>query len=61
MMKVYVVIGGADYEGEDFSSLKLFDCKSTALEYEETLRDDYDYTMLEEREVNMVSSLSSQK
>jgi len=36
-MQVYVVIGGWDYEGESLSSLKLFDCKSTAEMYSKDL------------------------
>jgi len=38
-MKVYVVIGGWDYEGEDFASLRLFDCFSTANDYVKHLAD----------------------
>ena len=60
-MKVYAVIGGTDYEGEDFASLKLFDCKSTAEAYEIHLteNDGYDYTLMEIREVNLESAISS--
>ena len=32
-MKVYSVIGGYDYEGEDFDSLKIFMSESSALDY----------------------------
>jgi len=31
--KFYAAIGGSDYEGEDFRSLRLFDCFNTATEY----------------------------
>ena len=33
VMKVYSVIGGYDYEGEDFDSLKIFMSESSALDY----------------------------
>lgn len=56
-MKVYAVIGGFNYEGEDFDTLKLFDCKSTAELYKEKLSDDYDYTLMDVREVSMDSSI----
>jgi len=38
--KVYAVIGGFDYEGEDFKSLRLFDCFSTADAYVKQLADE---------------------
>jgi hypothetical protein len=58
-MQVYAVIGGWDYEGEDFDSLRLFDCKSTAEAYSKELEDgDYDYAFLEVRDVVMESALS---
>lgn len=58
-MKVYAVIGGIDYEGEDFNSLRLFDCLSAANDHARRLRDDwgFDYTILETREVCMESTL----
>ncbi len=57
-MKVYAVIGGYDYEGEDFASLRLFDCFSTADEYLKDLEENqgYDYALLETREVCMKSA-----
>ena len=55
--KVYAVIGGSDYEGEDFKSLRLFDCFSTASAYLEHLEQNYDYSMLDTREVMVESSL----
>lgn len=65
-MKVYAVIGGIDYEGEDFDSMKLFDCKSAAEEYYQQLTEDgairfrgYDYAFMEEREVCMESIISA--
>jgi hypothetical protein len=58
-MKVYAVIGGIDYEGEDFDSLRLFDCLSTAAAYARQLKDEkgFDYTILETREVCLESAL----
>jgi hypothetical protein len=60
-MKVYAVIGGWDYEGEYFHSLRLFDCKSSAEEYKEFLTEDdgFDYTKMETREVCMESALAT--
>jgi hypothetical protein len=57
--KVYAVIGGWDYEGEDFKSLRLFDCFSTANAYLVYLEEQqgYDYSVLDTREVNMESAL----
>ena len=56
-MKVYAVIGGIDYEGEVFSTLRLFDCFSTATAYCEELGAQYDYSLMETREVCMKSAL----
>jgi hypothetical protein len=58
-MQVYAVIGGMDYEGEDFSSLKLFDCFSTANAYEIYLveNEGYDYSRCKVLTVNMKSDL----
>ncbi len=60
-MKVYAVIGGIDYEGEDFRSLRLFDCFSTATAYLKHLEEveGYDYSLLETREVCLESALSA--
>ena len=57
--KVYAVIGGFDYEGEDFKSLRLFDCFSTANAYLKHLEEEegYDYSKMDVREVNMESAL----
>jgi hypothetical protein len=60
-MKVYAVIGGIDYEGEVFDTLRLFDCKSAAEAYQSYLIEDgdrlggYDYAELELREVSLES------
>jgi len=58
-MEVYAVIGGINYEGEQFHSLKLFDCWSSADAYREHLimNDGYDYARMELREVNMESAI----
>jgi len=57
-VKVYAVIGGWEYEGEHFDSLRLFDCFSTADAYVKHLADveGYDYALCETREVNMESA-----
>lgn len=59
-VKVYAVIGGWDYEGEDFKSLRLFDCFSTANAYLVQLeeKEGYDYSMMDVREVVMESALA---
>ena len=60
-MKVYAVIAGADYEGQMFSTLRLFDCYSTAVEYKEQLETDLgvDYVLIHQKEVNMESALAT--
>ncbi len=60
-MKVYAVIAGTDYEGEHFNSLRLFDCRSAAEDYELELQQQFgvDYTRLEVREVCMESALAT--
>ena len=60
-MKVYAVIAGTDYEGEDFKTLRLFDCRSAAEAYELELQQQIcvDYTLLEVREVCMESALAT--
>jgi hypothetical protein len=58
-MKVYAVIGGWDYEGESFDSLRLFDCRSTAVAYHKELTEveGFDYALLREQDVNMESAI----
>jgi hypothetical protein len=51
------VIAGIDYEGEVFSTLRLFDCFSTADAYLKHLDAEYDYALMETREVCMESAL----
>lgn len=58
-MKVYAVIGGFDYEGEDFDSLKLFDCFSTADAYLKQMEAEYDYAKMATREVIMESAIAA--
>lgn len=59
-MQFYAVIGGWDYEGEDFDSLKLFDCKSSAEAYREhlTVVDGFDYAKMSLRDVIMESAFA---
>ena len=59
--QVYAVIGGCDYEGEDFDSLKLFDCKSTAEAYEIYLTENggYDYALIKIKTVDMESAIAA--
>ena len=53
-MKVYSVIGGNDFEGEDFDSLKIFMSESSALDYKiELIEEKFDYVLIEVREVNV--------
>jgi hypothetical protein len=60
-MKVYAVIAGEDYAGQDFDSLRLFDCRSTAVAYHQELTEveGYDYALLREQEVIMESALAT--
>ena len=46
-MKFYAVIGGWDYEGEHFESLRLFNDLLHAEEYKEQLAEEYDYVILD--------------
>ena len=58
--KVYAVIGGIDYEGENFDSLRLFDCYSSAEKYQNQLTNDegFDYALLKIRTVDFTSLYS---
>jgi hypothetical protein len=60
-MKVYAVISGADYEGENFDSLRLFDCRSAAEAYGKQLEERIavDYVLIEEREVCFESAIAA--
>ena len=61
MSKVYAVIGGFDYEGEDFKSLRLFDCFSSAVAYQKHLEEveGFDYAILDTREVCLESAIAA--
>lgn len=60
MSQVYAVIGGWDYEGECFHSLRLFDCKSAAEEYKEFLTEDdgFDYAKMDLLLIEQLPALS---
>jgi hypothetical protein len=60
-MKVYAVIAGADYEGENFNSLRLFDCRTSAEAYGKQLEAQIavDYVLIEEREVCFESAIAA--
>lgn len=60
-MQVYAVIGGINYEGECFDTLRLFDCKSAAEAYKEQLENEFciDYVLMEVREVEMQSAIAA--
>jgi len=60
-VKVYAVIAGFDYAGEDFNTLRLFDCFSTAEAYEKELQKQLgvDYTLMETRTVCMESAITA--
>ena len=53
--KCIAVIGGTDYEGEAFRTLRLFDCQSTADLYKAKLQQDYDYVLMEVQEISQYS------
>ena len=57
-MQVYAVIAGTSYEGEDFTTLRLFDCKSSAVAYVAHLEEHFDYAEMELRDVCMESALA---
>jgi hypothetical protein len=60
-MEVYAVIAGADYEGEDFNTLRLFDCRSAAQAYADHLKGELcvDYVLVEERVIDFTSALAT--
>ena len=55
--KCIAVIGGIDYEGEAFRTLRLFDCQSTADLYKAELEREFDYVLMEVREVSQYSTM----
>jgi len=53
-IKVYAVIGGFNYEGENFDSLKIFTSESSALEYKAQLIEGmFDYAQMEVKELDV--------
>jgi hypothetical protein len=58
--RAYAVIGGWDYEGEDFNSLRLFDYHSAAVAYAKELTEEqgYDYSKCEFRLIEQTPALS---
>ncbi len=54
---VIAVIGGANYEGEDFSTLRLFDSISKAKAYAEKLEEQLgiDYVLTEKKSIEQVA------
>ena len=55
--KCIAVIGGIDYEGEAFRTLRLFDCQSTADAYKAELEQEYDYVLVEVQEISQHSMM----
>ena len=55
--KCIAVIGGTDYEGECFDSLRLFDCQSTANLYKANLQQDFDYVLMKVKDVSQYSAM----
>jgi hypothetical protein len=60
LTQAYAVIGGWDYEGEDFDSLRLFDYHSAAMAYakELTAEQGYDYSKCQVRHVEQIPALA---
>ena len=58
--QAYAVIGGWDYEGEDFDSLRLFDYHSAAMAYAKELTEEqgYDYFKCQVRHVEQIPALA---
>ena len=55
--KCIAVIGGTDYEGESFRTLRLFDCQSTADLYKAELEREFDYVLMEVQEISQYSTM----
>lgn len=53
-MKVYLVFGGFDWEGEDGDSIRVFSSEEKAKQYRQKLWDErsYGYVKMEERQVD---------
>ena len=60
-MKVYAVIAGIDYEGENLDTMQLFDCKSAAQAYRDELigQCGVDYVKMEVFPVQMHSAIAA--
>jgi hypothetical protein len=58
--QAYAVIGGWDYEGEDFDSLRLFDYHSAAMAYAKELTEEqgYDYSKCQFRHIEQIPALA---
>lgn len=58
--QAYAVIGGWDYEGEDFDSLRLFDYHSAAMAYAKELTEEqgYDYFKCQVRHIEQIPALA---
>lgn len=54
-MKVYLVFGGFDYEGESGDSIRVFSSEEKAEQYRQKLLNEkyYDYVEVGEREVDV--------
>jgi hypothetical protein len=57
--KCIAVIGGTDYEGQSMVTLRLFDCQSAADAYKAELERDYDYVLMEVKEISQKSMFLS--
>ena len=59
--KCIAVIGGCDldghYDGEDFGSLRLFDCQSTADAYKAEIKDDFEYVLMKVLPISQYSMM----
>jgi len=50
---------GFDYEGASFHTLRLFDCQSAANAYKAELERNYDYALMEVKEISQKSMFLS--
>ena len=56
-MKVFAVIGGYNYSGQDFDTLRLFSNKKDALAYGKELEQSCGYFEIEEKAVEGVNNM----
>ena len=61
MKKLYIAIGGFYGEGDSSSSIRLFEDPVAAGEYCNDLRRTFDYTKIEEREVEKEYKMSNNR